>query len=226
MSLLVRFENRRIRITTESGEVFEGIAEFYPSGYGLHEFGRAEESLLIDGTYIFLSDIGKIELPSERAALHINARQFDDLIGALLEGPYYVADILPKRVPRDSAGQYFAVERYYLQQERIRALRRKFAEILLRLNCYFDMTVSFDSCESWEQNPDPEAFAERLIGLKGNDFLRAVFEAQHAMIDIEPDDTCMTVYDPDSGVTEILRALAAAEGLFVWSPSCDEEALV
>ena len=56
--------------------------------------------------------------------------------------------------------------------------------------------------------------------------VRAVFEAQHAMIDIEPDDTCMTVYDPDSGVTEILRALAAAEGLFVWSPSCDAEALV
>ena len=142
----------------------------------------------------------------------------DELIECLLEGPCWIADILPEQVPKDSDGQYFAVERYYLQAGRIQALHRRFAEILLRLNCYHDMAVSFDSCETWEKNPDPETFALRLEELSGNSFLRAVFEAQGAMIDIEHDDTYMTVYDPDSVLMEKLRALAAAEGLFVWSP--------
>ncbi len=48
----------------------------------------------------------------------------------------------------------------------------------------------------------------------GNSFLRAVFEEQRAMIDIEPDNTYMTVFDPDSRLPDQLRALAAAKGLF------------
>ena len=97
-------------------------------------------------------------------------------------------------------------------------MRRRFAEILLRLNCYDDMTVSFDSCESWERNPDPEEFADKLVSMSGNSFLRAIFEAQGVMIDIEPDDTYMTVYDPESRLLDRLRSLTTSEGLFLWSP--------
>ena len=215
--MLSRYEGKRLRITTEDGSVFAGDAAVFPSGYGLHEFDRAEESILIEQTHIFHSDIRKIELLSEDKS-PIAPRQFDDLMGDLLEGPYRIVDVLPEQVPANADGQYFSVERYYLQPERIRVLRRRFAEILLRLNCYHDMAVSFDSCETWEKNPDPETFALRLEELSGNSFLRAVFEAQGAMIDIEHDDTYMTVYDPDSMLMEKLRALASAEGLFVWSP--------
>ena len=216
--MLSSYENKRIRITTEDGSVFTGTAEVLPSGYGLHEFGRAEESILIEDTRIFKSEIRTVEILPESEVPTVLPRQFDDLMGELLEGPYRIADVLPEQVPADAGGQYFAVERYYLQPGRIRALRRKFAEILMRLNCYCDMAVSFDSCESWELNPDPEAFADRLAGLSGNSFLRAVFEAQRAMIDIEPEDTYMTVYDPDSMLLDRLQALTAAEGLFLWSP--------
>ena len=38
------------------------------------------------------------------------------------------------------------------------------------------------------------------------------------MIDIEPLDTYMTVYDPDSPFLDRLRKLTAAEGLFLWQP--------
>lgn len=145
-------------------------------------------------------------------------RRYDDLMGELLEGPYWIVDILPEQVSAHAAGQYFAVERYFLQPERIVPLRRKYAEILLRLNCYADMVVSFDSCASWETNPDPEAFAERVAGLAGNDFLRAVFAQQNAMIDYDHNDTYLTVYDSDTVLLDKVRALAAAEGLFVWSP--------
>ena len=216
--VLSRYEGKTVRLITEDGTAFSGKAEVYPSGYGLHEFGRAEESIRIGNTHVFLSQIRKIEDLSEQDDSAVDPRRFDDLMGSLLEGPYWIADILPEQVPRDSEGQYFAVERYYLQPERLGPLRRRFAEILLRLNCYDNMAVSFDSCESWERNPDPEEFADRLVSMTGNSFLRAVFEAQGVMIDIEPDDTYMTVYDPDSRLLDRLRVLTAAEGLFLWSP--------
>ena len=148
--------------------------------------------------------------------------RYDDLMEKLLEGPYWVVDLLPEQVSADAAGQYFAVERYFLQRPRIVPLRRKYAEILLRLNCYADMAVSFDAGASWETNPDPETFVNRVAGLSGHDFLRAVFARQHVMIDYDHNDTYLTVYDPNAALLDKVRALAAAEGLFVWSPLREE----
>ena len=150
-------------------------------------------------------------------------RQYDSLIEKLLKGPYRIVDILPDQVPADAGRRYFSVEKYFLRPERIKNLRLKFAEILLRLNCYYEMAVSFDGSCSWEKDPDPETLAVRLSDLSVNCCFRAVFEAQHAMIDIHPDDTYMTVYDPDSLIADRLCALASAEGLFVWSPPGSEK---
>ena len=216
--MLNRYQNKKIKVTTEDGAEFTGIADVFSSGYGLHEFDRAEEGIELDDVIVFKSEIRKIEELSDAASDQADARRFDEMMGELLEGPYRIVDILPEQVPANAGGQYFAVERYYLQPERIRALRRRYAEILLRLNCYYDMAVSFDSCASWETNPDPEAFAERVAGLRGNDFLRAVFAEQKAMVDCEPEETWLTVYDPDEVLLPKLTALAAAEGFFVWSP--------
>ena len=218
MSTLHRYQDKEIRITTEDGDEFTGIAETFPSGYGLHEFDREEEGIQLDDVILFKSDIRTIEELSEAKPEAADPRRYDDLMGALLEGPYGIVDILPKQVSADAAGQYFAVERYFLQPERIVPLRRKYAEILLRLNCYVDMAVSFDSCVSWETNPDPKAFVERVAGLSGNDFLRAVFPQQNAMIDYDHNDTYLTVYDPDAALLDKVRVLAAGSGLFVWIP--------
>ena len=214
--MLYRYQSKEVRITTEDGNVFTGIAEVLPSGWGLHEFGREEEGIQLDDVILFKSDIQSIEELSEAPTEDEDPRRFDEMMGALLEGPYWIVDILPEQVPTDAAGQYFAVERYFLQTERIVPLRRKYAEILLRLNCYVDMAVSFDACATWETNPDPETFAERLAGLSGNEFFRAVFAGQNAMIDYDRNDTYLTVYDPGEALLDKVRALAAAEGLFVW----------
>ena len=214
--MLYRYQNKQVRITTEDGAVFTGIAEVLPSGYGLHEFDREEEGVQLDDTVIFKSDIRTIEELSRTVPEAADPRRFDDMMGELLEGPYWIVDILPEQVPADAAGQYFAVERYFLRPERIIPLRRKYAELLLRLNCYVDMAVSFDSCTSWETNPDPEAFADRVAGLSGNEFLRAVFAGQNAMIDYDRNDTYPTVYDPGEALLDKVRALAAGSGLFVW----------
>jgi len=36
------------------------------------------------------------------------------------------------------------------------------------------------------------------------------------MILSEPDDTHMTLFNPDENLLEMVRSLATAEGLFVW----------
>lgn len=220
--MLFRYQDREIRVTTEDGAVFTGTAEVFPSGYGLHEFGREEEGIELDDVVLFKSDIRSIEELSKAAPDAADPRRFDEKMGALLEGPYWIVDILPEQVPAYAAGQYFAVERYFLRPERVVPLRRKYAELLLRLNCYADMAVSFDACATWETNPEPEAFAERVAGLSGNEFLRAVFAERNVMIDYDHNDTYLTVYDPDASLLEKLRALAAAEGLFLWAPPREE----
>ncbi len=164
----------------------------------------------------------KAEVPAEgnpsAGTSAAEAGLYDSLIEDLLERACLIVDVLPEQVPGDSPGQYFAIEDYYLQPERLRILRRRFAEILLRLNCYSDMAVSSDNGESWEKNPDPEVFAGRLEDLPGNGFLRVIFEAERAMADLDGCDINMTFYGPESQLTQRLRQLAAAEGLFVWSP--------
>lgn len=45
MSFLFQYQDKEVRITTEDGSVFTGIAEAFSSGYGLHELDREEEGI-------------------------------------------------------------------------------------------------------------------------------------------------------------------------------------
>ncbi len=40
-----------------------------------------------------------------------------------------------------------------------------------------------------------------------------------SMILSEPDDTHLTVFNPDSQLLELIRQIASGEGLFVWKPN-------
>ena len=220
--MLSRYEGRQIRVTTEDGEVFTGTAEAFPSGYGLHVFGVEEESVLLGDTHIFLSQIRRIdELPEKPQEPQLKNR-CEAVVEALLDGPYLIADILPEQVPPQSEGQYFMVDRYFRRPVGLARLYRKHAEILLRLNCYYDMAVSFDGGESWELNPEPGVFSDRLAYLSGNEFLRAVFPSREAMIEIDPGDTYMTVFCREDAAIDKIRLLTAAEGLFLRRPKGGE----
>ena len=129
--MLLRYQDKEVQITTVDGAVFTGIAEVLPSGYGLHEFDREEESIQLDDVILFKSDIRTIEELSKTAPETADPRRFDDMMGELLEGPYWIVDILPEQVGADAAGQYFAVERYFLRPGRIVPLRRKYAGLRL-----------------------------------------------------------------------------------------------
>lgn len=124
-------------------------------------------------------------------------------IDELLETPYWIIDILPKRVPKDSPGQYFTVEDYYLD-ERLAELKQKHIDLALKLNCYLDLTVED------ELNPPPaklaEIMRERYVYLLLGD----------AMILSEPDDTHLTLFNPEESLLALVKELAAGEGLYVW----------
>ena len=133
---------------------------------------------------------------------------WEDRIEPYFERPYWVVDILPVQVPAYSPGQYFAVEEYFLQEPRLSELRRKYLELLLKLNCYFDMEIPE------KKNPRPEVLEELVMSRA----VYALFEEEHTLCVLNYDDTNMTVYDPSKRFRDILEMLAGAEGLFFWQP--------
>ncbi|MDO5133898.1 MAG: hypothetical protein Q4D81_13110 [Eubacteriales bacterium] len=130
-------------------------------------------------------------------------------IDELLQSPYWIIDILPKQVPKDSPGQYFAVEEYYLKDDRLSEIKRKHINVILRLNCYRDISID----EEPEINPSPERIAKEIR----RRYLYLM--TGESMILSEPDCTHMTVFNPDPQLLELISEIASGEGLFVWKPS-------
>ena len=134
----------------------------------------------------------------------------------LLSKPYWVIDFLPRQVPAKGGGQFFAVEEYYLRSP----LRRGFAEILLKLNCYYDIEVCEPETEKWQKNPPPEALFSWIADNEKD--LCVLLPAENALITANRDDLYMTVYGPSEELLQLLRSLAAASGLFLWQPPWEE----
>ena len=129
-------------------------------------------------------------------------------IDELLQKPYWIVDILPMQVRADNPGQYFAVEKYFLAEEQRANIKQKHINLVLKLNCYRDISID----EEVAVNPPPERIADEmrksyLCILMGN-----------TMIISEPDDTYLTVYNPDMDLLELIKTIATSEGLFVWKP--------
>ena len=129
-------------------------------------------------------------------------------IDELLESPYWIMDILPGQVPKNSPGQYFAVEEYFLEENRLAAVRQKHISVILKLNCYRDISLDDEP----EINPPPERIAEEMR----KRYL--CIRVDESMILSEPDEHYMTVFNPDEELLDLIRVIAAGEGLYVWRP--------
>ena len=136
------------------------------------------------------------------------------MIEAWQEKPCWIVDILPERVPKDSAGQYFAVERYYLQPSMITDIHRRFADVLLKLNCYSDFRVFFPDSGQTVVNPLPEQLVSWIVS--GQKDLCIILAEEDVLIVLNHDDTYMSVYNPSDTVLNRIRSLASAGGLFLW----------
>jgi hypothetical protein len=140
---------------------------------------------------------------------------FDEITERLLLAPCWVIDFLPVQVPNESRGQFFAVERYYLASER---LCRRFADVVLRLNCYHDLTVNCGG-DVWVKNPEPATLVAWLHDALQNGHLCALLDDGDAMITASGGDTHLTLHNASDGLIEQVRQLATASGLYLWQPA-------
>ena len=126
-------------------------------------------------------------------------------IEELLNTPYWIIDILPKQVPAGSAGQYFAIEKY-LRETQLSDIKKKHVNLILKLNCYKDISLDEDK----EINISPEKIADAIYKRYVN------IMVDDAMIVSEPEDTYLTIYNPDEDLITLMKELASGEGMFVW----------
>lgn len=128
-------------------------------------------------------------------------------IEELLQTPYRIIDILPQQVLKDSPGQYFRIERDWFR-DRTEEIKQKHISVILKLNCYMDISLDDEP----EVNPEPVRIAEimktRYVCIRTGG----------AVIVSDPADTHMTVYNADEALLDLIRKLAAGEGLFVRKP--------
>lgn len=129
-------------------------------------------------------------------------------IDDLLQTPYWIIDILPMQVPADSPGQFFAVERYYLVKDRMAEIKQKHINLILKLNCYRSISIDDENVI----NPEPEYIDAEMR--RRYLYIRL----DNSMILSEPDDTHMTLFNPDDELLDLVKTLAVGEGLFVWQP--------
>lgn len=136
-------------------------------------------------------------------------------IDELLAKPYWIVDILPKQVPADAGGQYFTIEKYFMSSPHVDAIYHKFANVVVKLNCYDDILVFRVEDEMWHENPAPGDLVQMVLDRRP---LFIVLKQSQAMISITGDDHNMTLCGPDDEILQLIRIIASAEGLHVWKP--------
>lgn len=148
----------------------------------------------------------------------MDQRAYDECRERLLEAPYRVIDFLPRQVPAESGGHYFAVERYLMAHPRIDELYGRFAMLLVKLSCYYDLTVYDPKADTWSDETTPEELARRVKACAGEGpdrYLHVLFPAEDALLTLGGDDLYMTLHNPAGELLETAADLAAAEGLFL-----------
>ena len=146
-------------------------------------------------------------------------------IDELFEKPYWIVDILPEQVMKNSEGQYFAIEQYYLMEPQSSELRKKYANLVLKLNCYFDIIILDDyapDSECGEINPDPSKLVSCFVGECAKNSVCIFIRNENTLIVSNKDDTYLTVYNSGEHVLSLISSLAASEGLYVWKPVTGE----
>ena len=130
----------------------------------------------------------------------------------LLEKPYQVIDILPERVPEEAPGRYFAVERYYLEPARFTDIRKRFADIVIKLYCYYGLIVLLGDADEPLVDPEPEQLADWIESAKLH---MCILIGEDSLLMISTDDLYMTLFNADESLTARIERLAKANGLFV-----------
>ena len=151
---------------------------------------------------------------------------YDEQRERLLDAACHVIDFLPRRVPREAGRYYFPVEEYLAAPERIGALYRRFARVVLCLSCYDGIAAdrspgAGEEDSDWIVQPAPETLVSLVEGCADGGYLTLLFPDGDALLTLDGGDLYLTAYNLRGEFLDTVRQLAAAEGLFLreaWSP--------
>ena len=134
-------------------------------------------------------------------------------INRLLEKPCYIIDFLPRQVPKDCGGQFFKVETYLLNNYERYGLRDKYIRILLKLMCYYRVSVHWGK---WIEQPEPGQVAEIIDKIMDNhsDGFNMLFPDKDALLHFEWGCMNLSIYNADEEMRELLKQIAWSEGMF------------
>ena len=135
----------------------------------------------------------------------IMSQNSENQIERLLEKPFWVIDFLPEQVSAERSKQYFAVEDFCCNSQYINQLYQRFAYLIIKLSCYFDI----------DGNPSPKEIANSINNCISNGYINFLFPDNDTLITLNGGDLYMTVYNPNGRFLEMVQSLATAEGLFV-----------
>ena len=139
-----------------------------------------------------------------------------DFIDALFERECWVIDPLPWQAPAE-VGQYFAMDRYWREDARLRSLYARFADLVMKLNCYYDVRVCPGPSEEWTDNPAPERLAQWFSACVPGGGCRylLILIGEGALLHLDGGDLYLSVYNPDVTLQTLVDLLARAQGLFL-----------
>ena len=134
-------------------------------------------------------------------------------INSLLEKPCYIIDFLPRQVPKDRGEQYFQLETYLLNHYERFGLCDRFIRIILKLMCYYRVSVRWDK---WIEQPTPDQIVEIIEKVMCNHSgcMDVLFLEKDALIQFDSDCLNLSIYNPDEDMRKSLEQSAWSEGMF------------
>ena len=132
-------------------------------------------------------------------------------IDKLLEAPCYVVDFLPKRVSKETNGQFFEVENYLLNHHEWYGLRVRFVRFILKVMCYYSISIYQDG---WVGDPTPEQMVEMIDFIMEEHSCDMNIMIKDTLIQFGWDCLHMSVYNPDEEMCELFEQITVSEGLF------------
>lgn len=136
-----------------------------------------------------------------------------ETVDELLEKECYIIDWLPETVSKNAAAQFLDVEYYLLNSKRHSILKDKFINIILKMMCYYHISILWNGWIDW---PKPEmienAISEITINHSGT--LDCLFPEEHTLLVFNWDCLNLSVYNPSETMQRLFEQIAFSEGLF------------
>lgn len=141
--------------------------------------------------------------------------KIDELLGKTC----YIIDFLPQTVSKASKGQFFEVEYFLLNSDKHYGIRDKFVNIILKLMCYFHVSVLWGGLIDY---PKPEVIEQAVTEIMDNHSgtLNVLFPEENALLVFDWDCLNLSVFNPTESMRSLMEKIALSEGLFWRESEC------